>query len=351
MKKMILAVIAVIMTIGTASAQQYMYVWKTDGTYVSFSVSEVDSVGFYLPNNIGGIGSIGVFSVSASKQVTFSPGNLQYNADFGSHYCADGTMKPGTWRFAKHQWDVVGIGYGQTSTNSLCYVAGTVINSDNRQVESNYSGWIDLFGWGTSGWNSGANTYMPYSYSKFYKDYYPGGNASNNLIGACANADWGVYNQIGSDAPGTWRTLTKDEWDYLRYTRADANNKFGAAIVNGVTGVILLPDNFSLPVDCSFTAGMTSGSSTSEWNKVAPTNIYSVTQWQLMEAAGAVFLPAAGQREGTSVRGTGAYGYYWSSTQDGLTGACHLNFGATGIYTVNSTYRYYGISVRLVRVL
>ena len=39
---------------------------------------------------------IGKFSVSATQQVTFSPGNLQYNAALGTHQCADGKTLKGT---------------------------------------------------------------------------------------------------------------------------------------------------------------------------------------------------------------------------------------------------------------
>ena len=42
-------------------------------------------------------------------------------------------------------------------------------------------------------------------------------------------------------------------------------------------------------------------------------NTYTEEQWQKMEDAGAVFLPAAGYRTGDD----GSYGTYWSSTQDG----------------------------------
>ena len=66
MKKLLLAVIALIMTIGVASAQQNMYVWKTDGTYVTFTVNEVDSIGFYMPENIGG-GATGSVTGGISK--------------------------------------------------------------------------------------------------------------------------------------------------------------------------------------------------------------------------------------------------------------------------------------------
>ena len=50
------------------------------------------------------------FSVSADKQIYFSQGNLQYQASTG------------TWRFAEHQYDMIG--------------------SDNSNISSSYSGWI-----------------------------------------------------------------------------------------------------------------------------------------------------------------------------------------------------------------
>lgn len=95
------------------------------------------------------------FSVAPGRQVFFSPGNLQYNAAAGTHQCAEGTTQPGTWRFAEHQWDYIG--------------------SDNTNISASYNGWIDLFGWGTSGWNSGANAYQPYVTNTITTDYAPGG--------------------------------------------------------------------------------------------------------------------------------------------------------------------------------
>ena len=105
---------------------------------------------------------LGPFSIGANKKVCFSPGNLQYNAALGTHQCADGTTKQGTWHFAEHQWDIVGLGYGKTSETDHNFVGGTVVDGNNRQVDSNYNGWIDLFGWGTSGWNSGPNAQGTY---------------------------------------------------------------------------------------------------------------------------------------------------------------------------------------------
>ena len=271
---------------------------------------------------------IGSFSVSATTKVTFSRGNLQFNAALGSHQCADGTTKQGTWRFAEHQWDYIG--------------------EANNNMSSIYSGWIDLFGWGTSGWESGANSYEPWSTSRNYSDYYPGGRSSNSLTGNYANADWGVYNHVGEDAPGSWRMLTYDEWKYLMITRSDASNKYGAAKVNGIGGVVVLPDEWTLPTGCGFTAGMTYET----YDLVASTNHYTVTQWEKMESAGAVFLPAAGDRSGSSVYYAGTGGYYWSSTASSSDDAYCLFFSSYHLYIGNyNSYRYYGFSVRLVQVL
>ncbi|MBR3947124.1 MAG: hypothetical protein IKJ56_08520, partial [Bacteroidales bacterium] len=172
------------------------------------------------------VGAIqGEFSVSATKKVYFSQGNLQYQASTS------------IWRFAENQYDVIG--------------------RDNTNISSTYSGWIDLFGWGTSGWNSGANAYQPYSTSESYSDYYPGGDYTNNLTGSYANADWGVYNKIsnGGNSAGKWRTLTNSEWNYVISNRTDARYLRGTATVNGVNGLILLPDNWTLPTGVTFTYG------------------------------------------------------------------------------------------------
>ena len=161
------------------------------------------------------------FSVSATKQVYFSQGNLQYQASTN------------TWRFALNQYDRAGLANTQDS------------------LSATYSGWIDLFGWGTSGWNSGAVAYQPYSTSNINSDYYPGGAYTNNLTGAYANADWGVYNAIsnGGNQAGQWRVLTKDEMEYLLNTRNKATKLRAQAFVNYVPGLILFPDNWSAPWD------------------------------------------------------------------------------------------------------
>lgn len=275
----------------------------------------------------------GEFSVSPTKKVRFSKGNLQYNAALGNHQCADGTTKQGTWRFAEHQWDYVG-----DATNGTVYENG--VKCDDSKISSTYAGWIDLFGWGTSGWNSGANAYQPWSNSTSYSDYYPGGSYTNDLTSTYAHADWGVYNQIGDEPAGTWRTLTRDEWSYLFGSRANSTNLRGQATVNGVKGLILLPDGWTAPAGITFTSGTGVG-----FDK----NVYSSDDWEnKLEPSGAVFLPAGGRRNG-SVGGVQSDGYYWSATASNDVYAWRLGFIAS--YS-DMDYRYIrhgGLSVRLAQ--
>ena len=144
----------------------------------------------------------GVFSVSPTKKVRFSQGNLQYRASTN------------TWRFAEHQYDMIG--------------------KANKNISSTYAGWIDLFGWGTSGYNGK----FPYMTSTEPTNY---GNGSSDITGT--NYDWGVYNKIsnGGNQAGFWRTLTYIEWNYLINSRINAKIKYGVACVNGVDGLIFCP--------------------------------------------------------------------------------------------------------------
>ncbi|MCQ2606661.1 MAG: BACON domain-containing protein [Bacteroidales bacterium] len=162
----------------------------------------------------------GYFSVSASSKVAFSQGNLQYQASTK------------TWRFAEHQYDMIG--------------------EVNKIISSSYSGYIDLFGWGTSGYN-GSNPYMTSKYDFDYGDV----GASYGGI-ASTNYDWGVYNKIsnGGNQAGMWRTLTNSEWGYVLSKRTDASSLKGLATVNGVAGMILLPDNWITPDGITFNSGV-----------------------------------------------------------------------------------------------
>lgn len=170
----------------------------------------------------------GLFSVSSDQQVQFSQGNLQYQASTN------------TWRFAEHQWDYVGSQksvYVEGDEGTGFYIekiGGTVINSDNSEISPTYNGWIDLFGWGTSGWNNG-NTYnRPWDSDNSDGSLY-GPSGRFNLTDDYANAEWG-HNAIsnGGNREDYCRTLTKEEWEYLLESRTTSSGiRFAKAKVNG----------------------------------------------------------------------------------------------------------------------
>ena len=272
----------------------------------------------------------GLFSVSESQQVYFSQGNLQYQASTN------------TWRFAENQWDYVGT---QVPDQNGFY-GGNVIDSDNNNISQTYSGWIDLFGWSTSGYNHGALCYQPWSISSVSTDYFAYGNRENNLYDGNGQADWG-YNAIlngGNQENNGWRTLTNAEWTYLYNTRSTASNiRYAKANVNGVNGIILLPDDW----DASLYALSNTNTPGSGYN-----NIITATDWtSIFEANGAVFLPAAGRRYGTLVRYASISGYYWSSSHViGINSDANDAYFSNGYFnTCHNASRRSGRSVRLVR--
>lgn len=253
----------------------------------------------------------GLFTINSNgDQIYFSKGNLQYQASTN------------TWRFAENQYDCIG--------------------SANSNISSSYSGWIDLFGWGTSGYNHGAVCYQPWSTSQTDSDYYAYGNASYNLNDQTGKADWG-YNAIsnGGNTENQWRTLTGDEWVYVLYTRStNSGIRFAKARVNGINGVILLPDDWS-PSTYSLNSTNTNSAGFA-------TNTINGESWSTMEAAGAVFLPAAGWRRGSNVYDVGSHGDYWSASYGDSSRAHYVRFGE-GLSPGLWGDRYYGRSVRLVR--
>lgn len=240
----------------------------------------------------------GYFSVSDTHQVRFSKGNLQYKAS------------DDVWRFGNHQYDYRGAG--------------------NNYRSATYKGWIDQFAWATSGYHDSTDFenvyYRPYSSRGSYSGYGPSSRMADwDLVGTNAQYDWGVHNPIanGGNTPGQWRTLRGEEWWYLVNQRPNANNLQGWATVCGVRGMVLLPDNWTLPTSVTFVN--THSRLTSNYEQ----NVYDTVQWAAMEAAGAVFLPTTGTTAEDSYPSS-----YWSSTtnrgnslfQAWSSSAQHLNW-------------------------
>ena len=316
-------------------AERRMYVkHKTDGV-LSFKVGEVDSIYFSKTDvdderdcvENGALVKVS-FQVSDDRWVYFSQGNLQFNAMQGKHATADGDTLKGTWRFAEKQYDYVG--------------------ESNGKISSTYDGWIDLFGWGTSGWNSGATAYQPWSKSKVNSDYYPGGSDSNDLISDYAKADWGVYNAIsnGGDEPGQWRTLTEKEWEYLF-----CHNKWTLGYIKKseedyVLCYFLVPDELSVLSPLSTGTWKTTGV---ENFTVPSTNEYTIASFKILENWGVVALPVGGRRYGTTVDCVGLCCSYWSSSAYDSDDAYRFRIESDLVYCDSHLERYYGGSVRLVQ--
>ena len=259
----------------------------------------------------------GKFSVAADKQVYFSQGNLQY------------TQSTATWAFAEHQYDMIG-------TDNV--TGGTVYHNAKEGDEVSgkaLADKIDLFGWsgstGTAQWGVGI--------SNDSADY------SGDFV------DWGS-NTIGTDAPDTWRTLTRSEWDYVLSYRADADTKKGVARINlssdgtvYANGLILLPDTWTAPAGITFKSGVASERSVQAY---ADYQTFTLSEWQQLESAGAVFLPAAGMRSTTQVLYVHRNVTLWTATYNDATYVGQVNADSRSIDTYLSE-RYYGRIVRLVQ--
>ena len=288
MKKFTLLLMSLLMVTSLAFAQKKLCVHKLDGTKLEVLASEVSYIDF---EDVTGTFVAKPFSVSATKTVTFSPGNLQY------HPAND------EWRFAPSQLDYIG--------------------NDNANISDTYNGWIDLFGRGT-----GNN---PTNNSTDYEDY-------------PTFVDWGV-NKIGNDAPNTWRTLTDEEWEYIINGRSNASNLKGVAQVNGVNGLILLPDGWTCPSGVTFKSGFDDDWCTECYGNY---QTFSASDWSKLESSGAVLFPAAGSRGGSNVGSVQLDGHYWSAAGNYLYDASCLYFYSGEAY-VGGSGRGYGHSVRLVQ--
>lgn len=208
-----------------------------------------------------------MFSVGNGKYVYFSSGNLQYRAVTGPN--------------------------GETAGYSFASPQYTFVGSANKNISSTYDGLIDLFGWGT-----GTN---PCQYS------------TNNNEYSTYN-EWGSQINDGND----WYTLSNDEWNYLfnNLWPEETNERTGkyapARIMldqneyiegyNWVNGLVIIPDNFETPAGVpTFVPGV-NNKLDRFWDSNY-SNIYTKEEWELMEDAGAVFMPDAGDRTGNSIYG------------------------------------------------
>ena len=227
----------------------------------------------------------GVFSVSDTKQVYFSKGNLRYESS--------------KWSFFDNQYDY----YTSYSADA----------------------W-DHFGWSTSATTYGMNT------SAANSDY------SGDFV------DWGATMGTGwftlSSDEWTYLFNTRS----ASTVNGTENGRYAKAKVNNVGGIILFPDTYTHPDGVTAPTGVNDTGNTG-WNG----NSYTVEDWTKMESAGCVFLPAAGYRNGSRVNNPGSYGDYSSATPYGTDKTYGVFFGSGSLTPASDGSRFYGCSVRLVQ--
>lgn len=252
----------------------------------------------------------GFFSIGKDSKCYFSKGNLQYSID------------EKIWRFAPSQYD-------------RCFSSGDTVVGANHKPLFDTGRWIDYFAMGT--WLKGQTETAPLltaTPDEFYEVVF---DDNNNLVGDAV---------IGSQ----WTLLTggdDSEWDYLLNKRPDASSKYGIATVADVQGLILLPDIWVMPEGIkNFQSGLASESGSMYFGNI---NSYNAEEWEKMEAAGAVFLPACGYRGGNSIYYIDNNGGYRALNVNPDSGKVyHLSFYSDKISPKSKDVISHGRSVRFV---
>ena len=265
------------------------------------------------PNSGGGDSKIpegalkGVFTVDRDgHQIYFSKGNLWY-------YNASETPY---WKFADHQWDC-------NTNDAICY-----------------------FAWGTSGYNHGANLYLPDSYSQTSDDFFAYGDKNAALGDYSGKADWG-YNAIvnGGNQEGLWRSPHALEFSYIMYHRESVSGvRFVRAKVNDLDGCILFPDDWDASKYTINNPNMSEGYSSD--------NVIPLDDWvTILEPAGCVLLITAGWANSTGtgeIFHVGRQAGYWCSniSSNGNPSSFYIAYYNMG---TNPQVRFSHYAVRLVR--
>lgn len=144
-----------------------------------------------------------------------------------------------------------------------------------------------------------------------------------------------------------WRTLTRDEWTYLLLQRnTQSGIRYVKAQVNGINGIIILPDNWDSSIYLLY--------NTDSNSKNYKDNIILLKTWtNVFESNGAVFLPAAGNFIISSVILENSCGHYHTSSSYYYLGdanyyhyAIYFSSDYFSITSKNSNAE--GASVRLV---
>lgn len=254
----------------------------------------------------------GVFSVSKTRQIQFSPGVLQYRASTD------------TWRFASSQLEYM--------------------KEKNNNISPTYNGWIDLFGYGTSGYDGK----MPYQTSTNRSDYAPTGD--DGITGT--EYDWGIHCQIENGGPkGSWRLPTNDDWYWILSRRENFLNLATLVYVDTLAGLLVFPDGWENTTGIQLQFPTVILLENGENPDLAEHNHITKSQFKQFERMGAIFMPAIGFRQKS-------YYYYYRHGVSQYWTSNSLYAGESpwalriweGNAACHSVYaNYYGYYVRLVK--
>ena len=279
----------------------------------------------------------GTFSVSATNKIYFSKGSLRYQPS---------TQK---WRFAEPQYDQL---HKASDVNPDGYV------DVSNEYKADYTGWIELFGWGCTGYkdteyNADQTCFMPYETATGDGSHY-GPTGSEYKLDVARHSDWGYVN-IENGGEGGWRLWDMEEVLYmmnLRDTPSDIRFAWAqideAGTDDDAIGIIIFPDEW----DTTFYDIQHPNTFETTGPDQFYINVISVDDWNnILEPNGAMFMITPGGRIGTALVEPGStLGLYWSRTPAGTSKAVMPNGpdGSNVLITMDME-RWFGGIVRLVR--
>ena len=302
MKKHFLLLIALFAASLFVVAEKTIYVYKKDGTKVPYVASTVDSIGVVDVYTItfnanGGEGIIDVFYVKDGESVTL-PANTFTNGlstfvgwntaanGSGTAYADKGTVKPTANITLYAQWEA----------------------PKDTGIADGHE-WVDL--------------------------------------GLPSGLKWATCN-VGANSP-------EDYGDYFAWGETTPNSSYTSYDYNYSSNPTTLP----LSMDAAYTNWGTSwrmpthaevkeleGNCTGTWTTQNGVKGYKVTS---KTNGNSIFLPAAGYRDGSSLKYAGSYGDYWTSSlyTESSNYAYYLSF-SPDFLSSNINNRYRGRSVRPV---
>lgn len=302
-----------------------------------------------------------MFSVSATQKVVFSPGNLQWSYTGGgstptTHDIKGTGYDKGTWRFAPEQFEIIGTDNQYAIGNASGEYTGKASGDANS-----YTGWIDHFPWGGSGYGHS----RPFWYRLNYCS-----DINNSSLG---DYDWGAFNAIYNpktqnvDPYGTWRTLTEEEFDYMMFQRGNGADTCRYSIVyiqfqsKKVPGTIIYPDGTSKAAIEAILGTLNNN----DINANSRKDISETQFKQLEKELGCAFLPDAGRYMGhpydysfrtidfdVTNNGQDNNGFYWADNYNNTFEYASYMYTRAGgyvpVFTSATAYIYFH-SVRLVR--